>query len=271
MAQKRTVEVINFGSLKIQIYDTSRELGKASADMVISRLEEVIREDGHANLLLATGASQLEFLKAFRKTDQLDWSKITTFHLDEYIGIDEDHPASFRKYLHDRIIDEVKPGKSFFLQGDADDIPDEIERYEQLLRNHPIDVACIGIGENGHLAFNDPPVADFEDPRLVKVVELDQKSRQQQVDEGWFDSLEEVPTHALSLTIPAIMDSKTISCVVPDKRKADAVFKALNGPISTDCPASALRNHPDATLFLDAQSASRLKKETERNKDFGAK
>ena len=174
------------------------------------------------------------------------------------MGLSEEHPASFRKYLHERIIDHVQPGDAYFLNGDTENLQAEIKRYEQLLASHPIDVACIGIGENGHIAFNDPPVADFEDPRRVKVVQLDEKSRRQQVGEGWFDTLDEVPEQALSLTIPAIMQSTMISCVVPDQRKADAVYDTLYGPVSTDCPASILRTHPEATLFLDQYSAQRI-------------
>jgi glucosamine-6-phosphate deaminase len=262
--QKVLLRKKKIDKLNIEVYNTPQSMGKATASFVANHLKEAIEENDHANLLLATGASQLDFLKAFRQMGQLDWSKISTFHLDEYVGISPNHPASFRKYLHDRIIDEVKPGESFFLRGDADDIPAEIKRYEQLLRSHPIDVACIGIGENGHIAFNEPPVADFQDPKLVKIVSLDQKSRQQQVDEGWFGTLEEVPTQALSLTIPAIMKSDMISCVVPDRRKADAVCKALHGPITSECPASILRTHPNTTLFLDNQSASELKMSSER-------
>jgi len=258
MKKKSLLKATTIDKLKVEVYESSASLGKAAANRVADRLENIIAQDGHANLLLATGASQFDFLEAFRNLDWVKWSAVTTFHLDEYIGIGPDHPASFRKYLHDRIIDTVQPGESYFLKGDANDIESEIRRYEQLLKDHPIDIACIGIGENGHLAFNDPPVADFEDPRLVKVVELDQKSRQQQVDEGWFSGLGEVPERALSLTIPAIMQSKMISCVVPDERKAEAVSEALYGPVSEDCPASVLRTHRGATLFLDRNSASRL-------------
>lgn len=234
-------------------------MGKAAAEFVAGNIQSVIEQKGEVDLMLATGASQFMFLDALKNIDSLDWSKITTFHLDEYIGISSHHKASFRKYLHDRIIDEVQPKEAHFLQGDAEDIEAEIKRYEKLLEDHPIDIACIGIGENGHIAFNEPPIADFNDPELVKIVELDNKSRQQQVGEGWFDNLEDVPKQALSLTIPAIMQSKTISCVVPDSRKAQAVHDALYGPIATDCPASILRTHPDTVLFLDKRSASGLK------------
>lgn len=172
----------------------------------------------------------------------------------------DQHPASFRKYLRERILDEVKPAEVNYLAGDAQDIEAVTMRYENLLKTHPIDLACIGIGENGHIAFNDPAVADFNDPRLVKVVELDDACRRQQLGEGWFPTLEDVPREALSLTIPAIMSSKVISCVVPDKRKAAAVYNALYGPVSIACPASILRKHSAVTLFLDLLSAAELDK-----------
>lgn len=261
MRQDRDNQEINIDSLTVQVYDTKETMGKAAAEFVAGNIQSVLEDKGQVNLMLATGASQFSFLEAFKDIDSVDWSRITTFHLDEYIGISQNHKASFRKYLHERIIDAVQPKEAYFLQGDAEDIQEELARYEQLLKTHPIDVACIGIGENGHIAFNDPPIADFDDPKLVKVVELDDKSRRQQVGEGWFDTIEDVPKQALSLTIPAIMDSDVISCVVPDSRKAQAVHDALYGPVSTECPASILRTHPNTVLFLDENSATGLKED----------
>src|SRR5699024_4794337 len=259
MIQNQESRTLTDDSLAVQVYNTKETMGEAAAEFVAGNIQSVLEEKEQVNLMLATGASQFAFLDAYKRIDSVDWSRITTFHLDEYIGIRSDHKASFRKYLHERIIDEVQPKEAYFLNGDAPDIAEEIKRYEQLLKSNPIDVACIGIGENGHIAFNDPPIADFEDPHLVKVVQLDNKSRHQQVGEGWFDSIDDVPRQALSLTIPAIMQSNVISCVVPDIRKAGAVYDALYGPVSTDCPASILRTHPNAVLFLDRNSASRLK------------
>lgn len=258
MIQNQESRTLTVDSLAVQVYNTKETMGEAAAEFVAGNIQSVLEEKEQVNLMLATGASQFAFLDAFKRIDSVDWSRITTFHLDEYIGIRSDHKASFRKYLHDRIIDEVQPKEAYFLNGDAPDIAEEIKRYEQLLKSNPIDVACIGIGENGHIAFNDPPIADFDDPQLVKIVELDHKSRQQQVGEGWFGSLEEVPEQALTLTIPAILQSDVISCVVPDERKAQAVRDALYGPVSTDCPASVLRTHSDTVLFLDEHSASEL-------------
>ncbi len=246
--------------LQVRIFENNQIMGVAAADFVTGKLQEALRQRGAANLILATGASQFLFLESLRKRD-IDWKKITVFHLDEYKGLSDQHPASFRKYLKERILDLVNPGKVYLINGDAPNLEEEIGRYEALLKTHPVDVACIGIGENGHIAFNDPPVADFNDARLVKVVELDHACRMQQFGEGWFPSLDDVPREAVSLTIPAIMSCKTISCVVPDQRKAAAVYHTLFGEVSTACPASVLRKHPDALLFLDLPAASLIGEE----------
>jgi|TARA_R110001606_G_scaffold25474_1_gene82829 glucosamine-6-phosphate deaminase len=245
-------------NLSIKIYGQTMEMGAAAADYVTSKLNDAIVEKGEANLILATGASQFSFLEAMQ-TRKIDWGKITVFHLDEYKGISESHPASFRKYLKERILNRVAPKKIYFLNGDAANLQLEINNYEEALKAHPIDIACIGIGENGHIAFNDPAVADFNDPKLVKVVELDEACRNQQLGEGWFPSFADVPKEAVTLTITAIMNCKAISCVVPDQRKAQAVYNSLYGDISTSCPASILRTHPETVLFLDRASASMIK------------
>ena len=245
-------------NLNVKIFVNKDEMGKAAVISVAEKLNAAISEKGFANLILATGASQFQFLEHLQK-QAIDWKKITVFHLDEYKDMQVTHPASFRKYLKERILDKVQPKEVYYLNGDAPDVEAEVLLYENLLKEHPIDVGCIGIGENGHIAFNDPPVADFNDPKLVKVVELDEPCRNQQLGEGWFPTLDDVPTHALSLTITAIMNCKHISCVVPDERKAEAVFNTLNAEISTACPATILRTHPDCILYLDEGSASKLK------------
>jgi glucosamine-6-phosphate deaminase len=244
-------------NLTVRIYETSAELGVAAAEMAAGILNKTIAEKGFANLILATGASQFEFLKNLGKME-IDWDKITAFHLDEYKGLPVTHPASFRKYLRERIFEIVKPKEVHYLEGDAADINAEVKRYESLLKNHPVDLACIGIGENGHIAFNDPPVADFNDPHLVKVVQLDEACRHQQFGEGWFPTIDDVPKEALSLTIPAIMASKNIICTVPDGRKAEAVKNTLTGKIETSCPASILRTHQSAVLLLDKPAACKI-------------
>lgn len=245
-------------NLSIEIYGQSKEMGAAAADYVTRKLNDAIVKKGGANLILATGASQFSFLEALQ-TKEIDWGKITVFHLDEYKGISESHPASFRKYLKERILNKVAPKKIYFLNGDAANLQLEIKNYEEALQAHPIDIACIGIGENGHIAFNDPAVADFQDPKLVKVVELDEACRNQQLGEGWFPSFDDVPKEAVTLTITAIMNCEAISCVVPAERKAQAVYNSLYGDISTSCPASILRTHPETVLFLDKASASMIK------------
>ncbi len=244
-------------NIKVKIFASKEEVGKAAAIAVAEKLDAAISEKGLANLILATGASQFQFLENLQK-QAIDWKKITVFHLDEYKGMPVTHPASFRKYLRERILDKVQPKQVHYLNGDAPDAEAEVLRYENLLKEHPVDIACIGIGENGHIAFNDPPVADFNDTKLVKVVELDEACRKQQLGEGWFPTFDDVPTHALTLTIPAIMGCKHISCVVPDGRKAEAVYNTLNTEISTACPATILRTHPDTVLYLDSESASKL-------------
>jgi glucosamine-6-phosphate deaminase len=245
-------------NLSVQIYGQTKEMGAAAADYVQEKLSAAIRDRGMANLILATGASQFAFLEALQNK-LIDWGKITVFHLDEYKGISEAHPASFRRYLKERILDKVAPKKIYFLNGDAADLQLEIKNYDNALQAHPIDIACIGIGENGHIAFNDPAVADFKDPKLVKVVELDEACRNQQLGEGWFPTYADVPKEAVTLTITAIMNCRAISCVVPDKRKAQAVYNSLYGEIATSCPASILRTHPETVLFLDRESASMIK------------
>ena len=257
--KKKPINEFQKDLLKVKIYGEKHQMGDAAADFVAEKLSEAIQQKGEANLILATGASQFEFLDALKEKD-IEWEKITVFHLDEYKGISDQHPASFRKYLKERILDLIKPGKVYLINGDAEKLEEEIEAYENLLKAHPVDVACIGIGENGHIAFNDPPVADFNDPKWVKVVELDHACRMQQLGEGWFPSLEDVPKEAVSLTIPAIMSCKTICCVVPDKRKSVAVHNTIYNEISTECPATILRKHPYTVLFLDLAAASLIQK-----------
>lgn len=239
------------------IHQNKSDLGLAAAKCVLEKIESILEEKESIRLILATGTSQFSFLEALLH-EAIDWTKITVFHLDEYVGLSNLHPASFRNYLHERILKHVTPRAIFYLNGDAPSMKVVCETYTQELKKAPIDIACIGIGENGHLAFNDPPVAQFDDPQWVKQVTLDAHCRQQQLDEGWFPSLEKVPKEALTLTLPAIMASNYISCVVPERRKAKAVYDALHGPLDTSCPASILRTHPQVDLHLDLESAALL-------------
>lgn len=243
--------------VKVKVLANKDTLGRAAADYVATTVQAAIERQDYARVIFATGASQYEFLDALVQLKTVDWSKVTAFHLDEYIGIPADHPASFRRYLKERLFDRLTFGAVHLLDGMVSDLETTCRAYGALLAEQPIDLACIGIGENAHLAFNDPP-ADFETDALVHVVTLDDACRQQQVGEGHFPSVADVPQQALSLSIPAILQARSISCAVPDARKAAAVRCALEGPIVPECPASALRTHTDCHLFLDAQSASQL-------------
>jgi glucosamine-6-phosphate deaminase len=229
--------------------------------MAADRVRKAIAEKGEARIIVATGASQFEFLEAFVKEPGIDWTKVTGFHLDEYVGLPASHKASFRGYMRERFVAKTpQPLKAFNeVNGEAASPDAEIERLEKLLRAAPIDVACVGIGENGHLAFNDPP-ADFDTNRAYLVVDLDEKCRMQQVGEGWFASLEDVPKQAFSMTIKQIMWSKAIVCTCPDERKAEAVKNCLEGCITNMVPGSILQMHPDCQVFIDPPAASLLAK-----------
>jgi glucosamine-6-phosphate deaminase len=236
-----------------------RELGEKAAAGGAGLIRQAIAAHGEANTILATGASQFEMLESLVAAPDVDWSRVTAFHLDEYIGIPPDHPASFRKYLRERFVERLPtPLREFhFLDGDTGNPQAECERVGKIIRRSPIDVAFIGIGENGHLAFNDPP-ADFETEEPFILVELDEACREQQFGEGWFPTFEDVPRTAISMSIRQIMKSVSIICSVPDLRKAEAVKNALEGALSPSVPASILRNHPRATIYLDPDSASKL-------------
>jgi glucosamine-6-phosphate deaminase len=245
-----------FDQLEVEVYPDNAALGRAAAEQAAALLREVVAERGQANLIVATGNSQLTFYAALCQLPGIDWARIRLFHMDEYVGMRADHPASFRHYLHEKIVDIVRPAAFLGVAGDAPDPQEECRRYEALLRAHPADLCCLGIGENGHLAFNDPPFADFADPAWVKIVQLEEASRRQQVGEGHFASLAEVPTHAITLTIPALLAARQVLAIVPEMRKAPAVKAALTGPVSPDCPASILRTAAHARLYLDAESFS---------------
>ena len=236
---------------------TKRETSEAAAHVASTKLRDAITANGQASFIVATGASQFDFLASLTADETIDWDNTTMFHLDEYIGIPGTHPASFRKYLRERLVDIVQPGTVHFLDGEADAPQAECDRLNRIIEQHKVDVAFVGIGENGHLAFNDPP-ADFETEDPYILVELDEACRLQQVGEGWFTGLDAVPTQAISMSIRQIMKAKTIVCTVPDERKAEAVRNCLYGEITPMHPASILQTHPDCTVFLDAGSASLL-------------
>jgi glucosamine-6-phosphate deaminase len=243
--------------LKIEVFKTKEACGAAAADRGADILKQTIAAKGRAGFIVATGASQFDFLKALTQKKGISWLLTTMYHLDEYIGFTADHPASFRRYLKERLVDVVRPGAVHFIRGEVSDAAAECRRLNEIISQDKIDVAFVGIGENGHLAFNDPP-ADFDTEVPYIIVELDEACRQQQFGEGWFASLEEVPTTAISMSIQQIMKSGTIICTVPDARKARAVKQCFEGEISSMHPASILRNHPRAFVYLDEDSASLL-------------
>lgn len=245
-------------ALDVRVYASRADLSEAVAHEVRDHLATALAVQGTAAAILATGNSQLQFLARLAALGGVDWSRVTLFHMDEYLGISGDHPASFRRYLRERVEALVKPKVFHYLAGDAPLPLDECRRYADLLRAQPIDLCCLGIGENGHLAFNDPPVADFDDPHLVKLVKLDDTCKTQQVKEGHFPDLAAVPPFAYTLTIPALCAARRMLCLAPESRKARPVKDALQGPISTACPASILRRQPHASLLLDVDSAALL-------------
>lgn len=244
--------------IDIHYYNAKTASGAAAAAFGAQAIERAIRERGSANVVVATGASQFEMLDALVKQDEVDWSRVTGFHLDEYVGIPDSAPASFRRYLRERFTGRLPNlGAFHFIEGDASDLDGEIDRLNALLDQHPIDVAFVGIGENGHLAFNDPP-ADFISTVAYKRVVLDEPCRRQQLGEGWFPTFDDVPEEAVSMTVQRIMSSRTIVVTVPDERKAAAVQKVLEGEVSNLCPASILQQHPSCHLFLDHGAATKL-------------
>jgi glucosamine-6-phosphate deaminase len=246
--------------MDIVIMADKRELGKAAAAAGAERIRAALRERGTANIIVATGASQFEMLEQLVREPDIAWPHVTAFHLDEYVGLPIAHPASFRRYLRERFVSRLPlPLAAFhYLDGEGDALA-ECRRVGALLRPHPIDVAFVGIGENGHLAFNDPP-ADFETDEPYLVVELDDACRRQQLGEGWFPTFDDVPRQAISMSVRQIMSSRAIVCTVPDERKAEAVRNAVEGEVTPHVPASILQRHECATLFLDGPAASRLSK-----------
>jgi glucosamine-6-phosphate deaminase len=242
--------------LSVQVYPDRPALGAAAANEAASALAEVIATKGNASVLFAAAPSQNEFLSALATRPEIDWSKVTAFQLDEYIGLTENAPESFGAFLRAHIFDAVTPGRLELIgaTGSVAEADARCAEYTELLALNPPDIVFLGIGENGHLAFNDPPVADFDDPKRVKVVELDLPCRQQQVNDGCFPTLRDVPTHAITLTIPTLLSGRHLFCIVPGPAKRAAVEATLHGPIATDCPASILRTAANCTLYLDADS-----------------
>jgi glucosamine-6-phosphate deaminase len=258
MQSPQPLATYQYDALPVAVYESNEAMGRAAALAARVIIQEALAARGHANIILATGNSQLSFLHTLRELDGIDWSKITVFHMDEYVGIEPTHPASFPRFLRQHILDQVKPGQFCPVPSQPNDAEDACRNYEALLRDYPADLVAMGFGENGHIAFNDPPYANFNDIVWVKVIALAEASRRQQVGEGHFATLDDVPTHAITLTIPALLAPKHILCIVPEARKAEAVRACLTEPVSEERPGSILRTVHHAQLYLDQDSAALL-------------
>ena len=242
----------------VAVHPDVEAMARASADEARDVMRAAADARGVVHAMFATGNSQLDFVRALgEETAEVPWADTVVFHMDEYVGVGPDHPAGFQRWIRERIVEPARPKAAYYVEG-LGDAQAECARYTDLLRGHPLDLCCLGIGENGHLAFNDPPVADFDDPLDVKVVELDAGCRRQQVNEGHFPDVDAVPTRAITVTIPALLRAGRVLAIVPEARKAEPVRDALTGPVSTRCPASALRTITHATIHLDPGSASLL-------------
>lgn len=252
-----SIQAIRYGEMDVVVYDSEQLMGEAAASDLAEILNAAIALRGDASVILATGNSQDAFVTALVTIDTIDWSRVSVFHMDEYLGIPESHPASFRRWMRERLVDVVHPAAFYGLDGDAPDVEAEMARYERLLREHEPIACVLGIGENGHLAFNDPP-ADFNTDRAIHVITLAEASRRQQVSEGHFKTIEDVPSEAITLTVPALLRPAHVLAVVPESRKATAVRAALEGPITPDLPASLLRTLPHVKLYLDKESSALL-------------
>jgi len=254
------IRTLTVDRMPVHVFATNAALGRRAADDLAAILRAAISERDEASVILATGNSQLKFMEALRVLPGIEWDKVVVFHMDEYLGMSDQHPASFPLYIRTKLTDHVRPRAFYPMRGDAPDVEAELARYRALLAAHPPDACVLGIGENGHLAFNDPP-ADFQTQAVIHVVELDEKCRGQQVGEGHFATVADVPARALSLTVPALLDPPHVLAVVPEARKQEAVQAALYGPVTPDCPASLLRTKSHVTLYLDTESAALLERD----------
>ncbi|HUX60020.1 MAG TPA: glucosamine-6-phosphate deaminase [Ignavibacteriaceae bacterium] len=249
--------ILTVERLRVVIVPSRQKLGEYSAENVSKLIKNLLQKKDEVRMIFAAAPSQDEFLQELVKDKSIDWSKIIAFHMDEYIGLPENAEQLFSEYLTRHLFSKVNFKKVHIINSNVDDIDKECARYELLLKENPIDIVCMGIGENGHIAFNDPPVADFSDKKFVKIVKLDESCRNQQVNDGCFLRLSDVPTRAITLTIPALLNGKYLNVVVTGIRKANAIKDVLSGNISTECPASIIRKHKNAILYLDLDSASK--------------
>lgn len=259
------VKHFRVGSLKIQVHPSNRQAGQAAAEAAAEAIRELDRLGKGVNIIFATGASQLETLAALTSIPNVPWHNVHGFHLDEYIGIHENHPASFRRYLREKLTQRVHMKEFSGIDGSSPDPEMFCKRYAEELRLADPQLCLLGVGENGHLAFNDPAEANFNDPLVVKVVILDTVCRQQQAAEGWFETLDAVPHKAITVTVPTLFRVPKLLVSVPGKRKAQIIRKTIQDPISHECPSTILRRHPDATIYLDPDSAGELSEHLPRN------
>jgi glucosamine-6-phosphate deaminase len=257
MPKSEPLDVRKFGNASVAVYSSPEEMGSAAAKQAALLIGQAIEKRGYARVIAATGNSQIPLANELVK-QPVNWSAVDLFHMDEYINLSDSHPSSFRLWIRTRLVDKIHPRKAYYLNGDAPDLEAEIKRYTDLLLEDSIDLAFVGFGENGHIAFNDPPVANFNDPATVKRIVLDEACRRQQAGEGHFPSEEAVPRDAISITCPGLFRAESWVSCVPEARKATAVRNALEGPISEACPASLVRRHPNAFVYLDTESASLL-------------
>jgi glucosamine-6-phosphate deaminase len=251
------VKELKADKLKVKIYETRLQMGASAAHAVADRIEELLLKQDFVNMIFAAAPSQNEFLSSLRN-QPVQWNRVNAFHMDEYVGLGENAPQRFGLFLKERIFDKVPFHEVHYLDGNNPNINEECKRYAQLLQQYPTDIVCMGIGENAHVAFNDPHDADFNDPLMVKLVTLDEVSRRQQVHDGCFARLEDVPESAITLTVPSLLRAKRIFCIVPGNNKAQAVYHSINSKVSETFPSTALREHNNAILYLDKDSATRL-------------
>ena len=243
--------------IPVHVFESNEALGRRAADDLAVMFSHIIGEKGRVAVIFASANSQLTFLHALRVKKEIEWGKVIVFHMDEYLGMSDQHPASFARFIRQELVSLVHPSAFYPIRSNSPDLNSELDRYADLLRRYPPDVCVLGIGENGHLAFNDPP-ADFETKEVIHIVSLDLRCRMQQVNEGHFATLEDVPKRAITLTVPALLAAKHVLAIVPEARKATPVKAALEGPVTPDCPASILRTQPQVTMYLDQESASLL-------------
>ncbi len=252
------LKTVKKDSLLFKIFDTRKESGSCAAAEGAEAIRMLLREKEKVNIIFAAAPSQNDTLEALIKEPQIDWSRVRAFHMDEYVGFGRDCPQSFGYYLYEHVFGKLPFGEVYYLNGAAADPEQECERYAQLLTQYPTDLVFLGIGENAHIAFNDPWIADFQDPKLVKLVPLDEVCRNQQVHDGCFPTIDDVPTHAFSLTIPALVKAKYLFCTVPCATKANAVYQTATAAIHADTPATAMRQHSHAVMYCDAESGAQI-------------